>query len=167
MTFLAENGAFSVRIDKCNILFLDKTGVARYDEAIKNKGGHTVMVGKNIGKARKQAGMTQEELAEKLNVTRQAVSSWERERTEPDLDTLTRAAELLNVTPEELIYGARQQEKKVQWSVKAGESTVTLGTVLAVVISYVKWKSIGWAVLHGVCSWGYVIYYIIRYGWHG
>ena len=125
------------------------------------------MVGKNIGKARKQAGMTQEELAEQLNVTRQAVSSWERERTEPDYETLSRAAEILDVAPEELIYGSRQQDKKIQMSVKAGESTVTLGTVIAVIISYAKWKSIGWAVLHGVCSWCYVIYYVIKYGWHG
>lgn len=34
---------------------------------------------------------------------------------------------------------------------------------LAMIISYVQWKSIGWAILHGVFGWGYVIYYLIRY----
>jgi len=31
------------------------------------------------------------------------------------------------------------------------------------VISYVKWQSIGWAILHGAMSWGYVIYYFFKY----
>jgi len=32
-----------------------------------------------------------------------------------------------------------------------------------VVISYVKWESIGWAILHGILNWFYVLYYIIKY----
>ena len=43
---------------------------------------------------------------------------------------------------------------------KAG---ITFGTCLAMVISYTAWGSIPWAILHGIFSWGYVIYYIIRY----
>ncbi len=35
--------------------------------------------------------------------------------------------------------------------------------ILATVVSYVNWKSIGWALLHGLLNWGYIIYYIIRY----
>ncbi|MBR3840036.1 MAG: hypothetical protein IKM20_02755 [Erysipelotrichales bacterium] len=40
---------------------------------------------------------------------------------------------------------------------------ISLGSVLAVVISYTKWQSIGWAIFHGLMSWGYVIYYLIKY----
>ena len=123
------------------------------------------MVGKNIAKVRRESGMTQEELAEKLNVTRQAISSWERERTEPDLDTVQRTAEVLDVPAEELIYGPKEKSKVQKTTVKVGESTVGFGTVLAVAISLVKWHSIKWAVLHGMFSWGYVIYDIIKYGW--
>ena len=43
------------------------------------------------------------------------------------------------------------------------EFVYTLGSCLAIVISYVKWNSIGWAILHGILGWIYVIYYIIRY----
>ena len=32
------------------------------------------------------------------------------------------------------------------------------------VISYCNWHSVGWAILHGLLSWVYVIYYVIRYG---
>ena len=40
---------------------------------------------------------------------------------------------------------------------------IGFGTALAMVISYSNWHSIGWAILHGIFSWGYVIYYAIRY----
>jgi hypothetical protein len=40
---------------------------------------------------------------------------------------------------------------------------IGFGTALAMVISYSSWHSIGWAILHGIFSWGYVIYYAIRY----
>lgn len=45
-------------------------------------------------------------------------------------------------------------------TVKTG---LSFGSALAIVISYAKWKSIGWAVIHGVFSWGYVIYYMVKY----
>jgi hypothetical protein len=38
-----------------------------------------------------------------------------------------------------------------------------IGSVIAVVLSYMKWHSILWAVLHGIFGWLYVIYYVIRY----
>ena len=47
-----------------------------------------ITTGKQIRHLRTQAGMTQEELAGKLNVTRQALSNWERDINEPDLNTL-------------------------------------------------------------------------------
>lgn len=40
---------------------------------------------------------------------------------------------------------------------------ITFGAALAMVISYGAWHSIPWAVIHGLLSWVYVIYYIIRY----
>jgi hypothetical protein len=45
-------------------------------------------------------------------------------------------------------------------SVKAG---ISFGSCLAMIISYTAWQSIFWAIVHGICSWGYVVYYIIRY----
>ncbi|MCR4787706.1 MAG: hypothetical protein K5888_03880 [Lachnospiraceae bacterium] len=41
------------------------------------------------------------------------------------------------------------------------KSGITFGSALAMVISYTNWHSIGWAILHGLFSWGYVIYFII------
>ena len=40
---------------------------------------------------------------------------------------------------------------------------LSFGSALAMVISYSAWHSIGWAILHGIFSWVYVIYYVIKY----
>ncbi len=49
---------------------------------------------------------------------------------------------------------------KVSESVRGG---ITLGTALAVTISWSVNKSILWAIIHGVFSWFYVIYYALVY----
>lgn len=124
-------------------------------------------VGKNIKKFRKERNMTQEELAEKMNVTRQAVSNWETAKTEPDVDTLTRLADVFEVSVEEMIYGAKKEGDKVKNIIidhgGHAKSGIGFGACLAMIISYVKWKSIGWAIFHGLLNWVYVLYYIIKY----
>lgn len=70
------------------------------------------MVGYNIRRFREAKGLTQEQLAERLNVTRQAVSNWETEKTQPDIDTLQRIAQVLEVSVEELIYGEKRENRR-------------------------------------------------------
>ena len=48
----------------------------------------------------------------------------------------------------------------VKKTVKTG---ISFGSALAMVISYTAWHSIGLAIIHGIFSWFYVLYYIIRY----
>ena len=55
------------------------------------------MVGKRISEARKNCGMSQEEMAEKIGVTAQAVSKWENGHNFPDIENLMRIAEIANV----------------------------------------------------------------------
>ena len=130
------------------------------------------MVGKNIKKHRTELNMTQEELAEKISVTRQAVSNWETEKTQPDIETLERISEVLGVTIEELIYGKQKSSqgtlekgKDVMVNVTKGstKSGIGFGAALAIVISYVKWQSVGWAIVHGLLNWVYVVYFLIKY----
>ncbi|MBQ7338302.1 MAG: helix-turn-helix transcriptional regulator [Clostridia bacterium] len=129
------------------------------------------MIGNHIKSYREQKGMNQEELAERLCVTRQAVSNWERGKTEPDIETLHKIADVLEVSMEELIYGTKRettiihQHHTTQQVTKNVTRGLSFGAGLAMVISYVKWQSIGWAILHGALNWIYVIYYIIKYGW--
>lgn len=48
----------------------------------------------------------------------------------------------------------------VKQTVKTG---ITFGSALAMVISYTTWRSVGWAIVHGLLSWVYVIYFVLRY----
>ena len=132
------------------------------------------MVGKNIKKFREESKMSQETLAENLHVTRQAVSNWENEKTQPDIEMLQSIAQALDVSVEELIYGksTRVIENHYHQNITnitknipdiSKDVSIKIGTGLAMILSYVKWHSIGWAILHGFMNWGYVIYYIIRY----
>jgi DNA-binding XRE family transcriptional regulator len=60
-------------------------------------------MGGRIAALRKEKGMTQLELARRMNVTDKAVSKWERDKAAPDVYSLPRLAELLGVTPDTLL----------------------------------------------------------------
>ena len=59
----------------------------------------------NLKELRKKAGLTQEEVAVMVNVTRQAISSYESGRTRPDLDMLLMLADVYGVDITEILYG--------------------------------------------------------------
>ena len=122
-------------------------------------------IGKNIKQLRENANMTQEEMAEKLNVTRQAISNWETGKTQPDIDTLHKIATLFETDINEVIYGAKQpvRVEYIEKGKSAAKTGISFGSCLAMIISYVKWGKIGWAILHGAFGWFYVIYYFIKY----
>ena len=46
---------------------------------------------------------------------------------------------------------------------KTVKSGIGFGSALAMVVSYTAWRSIFWAIVHGLFGWLYVIYYVIRY----
>ena len=61
-----------------------------------------IEIGKKIKALRLQKGMTQEELAAKLNMSSQAISKWENNVTMPDIQLLPRLSVILGVTIDEL-----------------------------------------------------------------
>ncbi len=65
-------------------------------------------ISRNIKRLRAERGLTQDALAEKLFITRQAVSSWENDRTQPDLEMLGKLSEVMEVSIEELLYGKKR-----------------------------------------------------------
>ena len=71
-------------------------------------------VGEKIKKIRKMAGMTQEELAEKMNVSRQTISKWEKEISSPDLDSAIALCELFEISLDDLMKGEQSvREEKI------------------------------------------------------
>lgn len=71
-------------------------------------------LGKRIAALRKEKGLTQEELAEKLGVSPQAVSKWENGQSCPDISLLPLLAEFFGVTTDHLLMGGKAQEPPVR-----------------------------------------------------
>lgn len=66
---------------------------------------------------RKAKGISQEELAEKVGVSRQAVSKWESEQSMPDLEKIIAMSDFFEVTTDYLLKGiepAKDQEQKIR-----------------------------------------------------
>lgn len=84
-------------------------------------------MGAFIAALRKANGMTQQELADKLNISNKAVSRWERDECAPDITLIPALAEILGVTCDELLKGERiltdlkqeQSEPKIEKQTKA------------------------------------------------
>ncbi len=68
-------------------------------------------IGEKLFELRKGKGLSQEEVAEKLNVTRQTVSKWETNQSTPDFDKIMPICELYGITTEELLTGKKPEEK--------------------------------------------------------
>ena len=69
-----------------------------------------VKVGAKISELRKNAGLSQEELAERLYVTRQAISKWENGTSVPSIDTLCEISRMFEISFEEIL-GLFDKEK--------------------------------------------------------
>ena len=71
------------------------------------------MIGNQIKKIRTEQGMTQQNLADQLFVTAQAVSRWENGEVEPSLSTITKMAQIFNVTTDEILgIDTKEPEKQ-------------------------------------------------------
>ena len=70
-------------------------------------------LGTMIAELRKQHGMTQLELAEKMGVTDKAVSKWERDLSCPDINSIPDLAEILGVSVEDLMQVKKEAEAPV------------------------------------------------------
>ena len=71
-------------------------------------------LGKRIAALRKEKGLKQEELAERLDISGQAVSKWENDQNCPDISLLPQLANILGVTVDELLSGKQNAIPAVQ-----------------------------------------------------
>ena len=71
-------------------------------------------LGKRIGMLRREKGLKQEDLAEALGVSAQAVSKWENDQTCPDISLLPKLAKLLGVTVDALLSGEQELKPVVE-----------------------------------------------------
>ena len=92
-------------------------------------------LGAMIAELRKQHGMTQLELAEKMGVTDKAVSKWERDLSCPDINSIPNLAEILGVSVEELMQVKKEANapvSKVAEIMEIAPKAVTMAMGIAV-----------------------------------
>lgn len=88
-------------------------------------------------------GMTQQELADRLCVSRQTISSWEKGRTQPDLESLAQIAALFHVSMDDLILGLQKKEIQPPYALFRWLLFINVVTTLFLfIVMYVKQASI-------------------------
>lgn len=95
--------------------------------------GGTIMIdskkmGNFIAGKRKELKMTQQQLAEKLNISFQAISKWENGTTYPNVELLYQLSEALQVTVDEILHGSEKTEEGLSYS-KAGVNIAYTDTI--------------------------------------
>lgn len=85
--------------------YIDPADRKNQHASIKENKMDTLKIGHYIQHLRKAAGMTQKELAEKLNISFQAVSKWENGDSLPDTGILLELCDVLNTTADKLLNG--------------------------------------------------------------
>ena len=95
----------------------------------------------SLRQLRANRGMTQEQVAAKLGVTRQALSSYESGRTRPDIDTLLRLSEIYDTDLESLLHGQDAFLKTATRINRAAGLLTGLLTVLTLISSSFLWSA--------------------------
>ena len=81
-------------------------------------------IGTRIAKLRNEYSYSQEYVAEKLGVSRQAVSKWEQNQSSPDTENLIALSQLFNVSVEYLAIGKIQEQKAEKQQTKTTQKTI-------------------------------------------
>ena len=98
----------------------------------KKKGGSIMNIADRIQTLRKSRGISQEELADKIGVSRQAVSKWESEQSSPDLEKIILLSDCFDVTTDYLLKGIEPVEDEPKTKADA-----RIFSVLATVLNFI------------------------------
>ena len=121
-------------------------------------------LGQQLKAHRKELGVSQDELAEKIFVSRQSISNWENNKTYPDIHTLLLLAETFGISLDELIKGdVEEMKEEINAQERAGFNRDSLCfaifgivTVLSIAPLYAFLDYIGcliWALIVGVAGY--------------
>lgn len=104
-------------------------------------------IGNNLRCLRQSLGMTQEQAAERLNITRQTLSSYETNRTQPDIEMLSRIAALYQTDLDGVVYGKAG-------SLKNRKALYISALIVFIALAVLSLLSVGglWTVNHSFLS---------------
>ncbi len=115
-------------------------------------------LGKQIKKCRQEANLSQEELAERIYVSRQTISNWENDKSYPDVNSLVLLSEIFQISLDKLIKGDIDMMKEV---IQKEEVTKlnrygTIYTILFVVMLVSVVPLTRWLGNWGFIPWGII-----------
>lgn len=112
-----------------------------------------ISLGEKIRDYRKKAGLSQEQLAEKLNVSRQAITKWETNKGVPDISNLIAISDEFGVTLDELIKEDAVVKKKIISDSSSKKWHILVIIYLIAIVAYIAF----FAVCHKILMIGFLI----------
>ena len=102
-----------VMLRNCKVDVVVCRGAFYYNETITIKGSFIMTLSEKIINLRKAHGWSQEDLAEKLNISRQAISRWENGTALPDAQNILQISKLFNVTTDYLLHDDYESDRDI------------------------------------------------------
>ena len=131
-------------------------------------------IGNRIRSLRKELDYSQEYIAEQLNVSRQAVSKWEKDISKPDTNNIIQLANLLNSTVEYIASGKKENTEEVynskekkKLSKKQKKIIIITATIISILITclsviiYIYTRPVDWD--SAACGGGYITWIFDKY----
>ncbi len=93
-------------------------------------------IGKLIAKLRKQQGLTQQDLGDKVGVGFRAVSNWERGNTLPDIGNMNELSKILGITLDELMSGELKEVKEPKDKKKLSKKSKLIISIITIIVAF-------------------------------
>jgi len=110
-------------------------------------------IGKSILDYRKKNNLSQEQLANKIGITRQAISKWEQEKGAPDIENLILLSDEMNISLDNLIKGNSNLKKQIVNNQKAVKFHLLVILFLIAIVIYIAY----FAILHEIFMVGFLV----------
>lgn len=123
-------------------------------------------IGSKIKSARTEAGLTQEQAAEALGVSRQTISNWENEKTYPDIISVIKMSDIYNISLDRLLKEEKQMSDYYDYleeSTSVVKSKNKLAKLIIVIAYLVVWAismAVFWIFMDGSDAMAYSIVFI-------
>ena len=112
---------------------------------LKSERGDFMSLGQRLIELRKMKKLSQEEMAEKLNVTRQTISKWETDQSTPDFDKIIPLCKLFEITTDELLTGKKvSNENNINGKTENVKKKRVLGIIGAILLYFI---ALGWIMI--------------------
>ncbi len=132
------------------------------------QGGEEMELGKQIKKLRQEAQLSQEELAERIYVSRQTISNWENDKSYPDVNSLVLLSEIFQISLDNLIKGdievmkdVIQKEEIVKMNRYGKIYTIMLIVTVVSAVPLFMWLGV-WAFIPWGIIWALSMYFAFQ-----